>query len=291
MSTLDEVIQRFALLLTLLLGQLISGCISSSVSLTAEGGVSLVGSHCPVTVRLFCEGVGLTFLRWRYNETDLGMEFFPDSEVTTLVNHMNAAIINVQLTNVSQNPTNPRLANFSSTLTVDLSQLEQQNILSISCDSAGISETVPVDVHIIQETAPKDPQLISVNASSACVDEKSNLSMLRVLITWEQPVSLIFDICVLFIGVTEQITECAEFKERLYYQAVLFLDGVNFTTTVNSNFCATTPSVCSVAFNASSEKTVSRRNNYTVSIQAINSVGKSNTTTISGFLLGKSVYA
>ena len=37
----------------------------SSVSLTVEGGVSLVGEHCPGTVRLFCEGVDLTRLEWR----------------------------------------------------------------------------------------------------------------------------------------------------------------------------------------------------------------------------------
>ncbi len=30
---------------------------SSSVSLTVEGGESLVGEHCPGTVRLFCDGV------------------------------------------------------------------------------------------------------------------------------------------------------------------------------------------------------------------------------------------
>ena len=37
---------------------------SSFVMLTVEGGVSLVGPHCPGTVRLFCEGVGLAMLRW-----------------------------------------------------------------------------------------------------------------------------------------------------------------------------------------------------------------------------------
>ncbi len=37
------------------------------VSLTVEGGVSLVGEHCPGTVRLFREGVDITVLRWTYN--------------------------------------------------------------------------------------------------------------------------------------------------------------------------------------------------------------------------------
>ena len=40
---------------------------SELVSLTVEGGVSLVGPHCPGTVRLFCEGVDLTTFTWMYN--------------------------------------------------------------------------------------------------------------------------------------------------------------------------------------------------------------------------------
>ncbi len=43
---------------------------SSSVSLTVEGGVSLVGEHCPGTVRLFCEGVDITLLEWRFYHDD-----------------------------------------------------------------------------------------------------------------------------------------------------------------------------------------------------------------------------
>ncbi len=51
---------------------------SSSVSLTVEGGVSLVGEHCPGTVRLFCEGVDLTLLQWRlyYNDSMYSSEKF-----------------------------------------------------------------------------------------------------------------------------------------------------------------------------------------------------------------------
>ncbi len=48
---------------------------SSSVSLTVEGGVSLVGELCPGTVRLFCEGIGLTQLEWRLYH-DENMYFF-----------------------------------------------------------------------------------------------------------------------------------------------------------------------------------------------------------------------
>ena len=43
---------------------------SSSVSLTVEGGMSLVGEYCPGTVRLFCEGVDLTQLEWRLYQAE-----------------------------------------------------------------------------------------------------------------------------------------------------------------------------------------------------------------------------
>ncbi len=45
-------------------------CTHHQVSLTVEGGGNLVGEHCPGTVRLFCEGVDLTLLEWRFYHDD-----------------------------------------------------------------------------------------------------------------------------------------------------------------------------------------------------------------------------
>ena len=56
---------RPSAVLIILISMISEEVYSSSVSLTVEGGVSLVGEHCPGTVRLFCEGVDLTQLEWR----------------------------------------------------------------------------------------------------------------------------------------------------------------------------------------------------------------------------------
>ena len=88
----------------------------AGVSLTVEGGVSLVGEQCPGTVRLFCEGVHLTSLRWSYNTTNEEIHsFHPDSVISTQT-VPNPAFISVDLRAVLQS-VEPNFGNFSSTLT------------------------------------------------------------------------------------------------------------------------------------------------------------------------------
>ena len=153
-------------ILALMTAQTLLRPVRTSVSLTVEGGVSLVGPHCPGTVRLFCEGVDLTTFRWMYNgNTNIGDFYDTDDSITTPSSTSNPAFVSVQLTAVSQSLLNPVFGNFSSVLTVDLSQLEQQNIKNISCGSPGTRETVPVDVHIAQETAPADPQFSTLSVT------------------------------------------------------------------------------------------------------------------------------
>ena len=152
---------------------------SSNVFLTVEGEVSLVGPHCPGTVRLFCEGVDLSTLEWEYNDLSIGIFYIPTDSVDTTPRPLaNSALVSVQLTRVSEDAIK-RVANFSSILTVDQSQLVQQNIMSISCGDAVIRKTVPMDVHLIQETAPADPQLISVNATSTFNDGPTSLVSIK----------------------------------------------------------------------------------------------------------------
>ena len=137
--------------------------VRSSVSLTVEGGVSLVGPHCPGTVRLFCEGVDLTLLRWRYNGSIDIEPFFAPGDSLTIHTASSPAFLYIELTSVST--TDSVFANFSSILTVDLTQLEQQNIRNISCGDTLIRDSVSVQVSITQETVPGDPLLISANTS------------------------------------------------------------------------------------------------------------------------------
>ena len=138
------------LTLVLMAAQTLLKPVRTSVSLTVEGGFSLVGPHCPGTVRLFCEGVDLTSLnfRWLYNgNINIGDFYDTDDSVTTPSSTSNPAFVSVQLTAVSQSLLNPVFGNFSSTLIVDLSQLEQQNIkkyqLWESCNKRNCSSGCP----------------------------------------------------------------------------------------------------------------------------------------------------
>ena len=88
--------------------------------------------------------------------------YHPDSFITAPTNTSNPAFVSVQLTAVSQSLLIV-FANYTSILTVDLSRLEQQKIMSISCGDPGTRGTVPVDVHIVQDTVPAEPQLHKLN--------------------------------------------------------------------------------------------------------------------------------
>ena len=155
---------KFQFMFVLLTAFIISSRpVRSSVSLTVEGGVSLVGPYCPGTVRLFCEGVDFTLLRWRYNGSiDIEPVYVPDDSIQTQT-VSSLLFLFIELTSVST--TDSVFGNFSSILTVDLTQLEQQYIRSISCGDTEIRDSVSLQVSITQETVPGDPLLISANTS------------------------------------------------------------------------------------------------------------------------------
>ena len=85
---------------------------------------------------------------------------------------------------------------------------------------------------------------------------------------------------------------CAGYKERIYFKVTLISNGINSTATVNSSFCGLEPtSVCSmyIVTNVSSvslKELKEIEENYTVSVQAINGLGTSNISTLSGILSG-----
>ncbi len=127
---------------------------SSLASLTVEGGVSLVGEHCPGTVRLFCERVDLTQLEWRlYHAENINFfkTFSPDS-VNETRNVSILASASVELIRVSQDRISKVFANFSSILTLELSQtaIEIINITRISCGDAETNNDTLVNISIVK---------------------------------------------------------------------------------------------------------------------------------------------
>ena len=120
---------------------------SDKVSLTVEGGVSLVGPHCPGTVRLFCEGVDLATLGWTYNKENVIYRIVADDQVTSSPIYLsNPVFVSVSITSVSRTSGRRSRANFSSVLTVDLLELNKQNIKNITCGDFTDTRTQQVDV-------------------------------------------------------------------------------------------------------------------------------------------------
>ncbi len=139
---------------------------SRSVTLTVEGGGSLLGEHCPGTVKILCYGMNLSLLRWRYNgNIDILKSAFPsDATAPSSVNTINPAFVRVELLSVAQDPVAPNFANFSSKLVVNVSNLRTENVSNITCGDLGTSKGIPVDVEIIQETEPESPNETNVTA-------------------------------------------------------------------------------------------------------------------------------
>ena len=124
---------------------------SGNVSLTVEGGVSLVGPHCPGTIRLFCEGVNLTTFGWTYNgdnQNTIVDRIHTDHQATSSPTYpKNPAFVSVVITNVSFNTQISTVtANFSSVLTVNLLELNKQNVNNISCGDLSNTDTQQVNV-------------------------------------------------------------------------------------------------------------------------------------------------
>ncbi len=152
----------------------------ASVTLTVEGGVSLVGEHCPGTVRLFCEGVNLDYLRWSY-DTGLGLVtinpiIFPSG--IDLASNQNSAFLTIQVVNISRGQNNST-AYFSTILIADLVQLAQQNITRITCGQLeNITDSVAVDVTIL---VPSFIAPLAINITNVVATYQSgNLSSVEV---------------------------------------------------------------------------------------------------------------
>ena len=66
---------------------------------------------------------------------------------------------------VEQDQDNPNIANFSSFLTANFSQLQSNNVTEILCDTPGMLHAVPVNVSIIKPGIPSTPAINMVTAT------------------------------------------------------------------------------------------------------------------------------
>ncbi|XP_064406250.1 uncharacterized protein LOC135351213 isoform X2 [Halichondria panicea] len=135
-------------------------CQGTSVSvITDDGKDTLSGSYCPTTVKLICNVTNFPHLRWTYNTSKNIIVIFNSDSV---VRYPIAAFPFYQLTqfNVYKNHMNRTLINASTILTVDLSDLNKQNIEIISCGFSALDKTVPVNISILQPSFPSvSPQV------------------------------------------------------------------------------------------------------------------------------------
>ena len=153
-----------------------------SVFLTVQGEGSLVEEYCSGTVRLFCEGVELNSLRWRYNGTNTLHTFLSDAQPSaTPILLNNPTFHSVQLTSISSLFSG--IANFSSVLSVDLEILHRNSIRSISCGDVINFESIPVDQIVLYEATLSNPK---VSFFSAYYDYDI---LQNVLVSWKKLVS------------------------------------------------------------------------------------------------------
>ncbi len=239
--------------------------IAPSVSLTVDRNVSLVGEHCPGTIRLFCEGIDLSFMRWRYNGVS-DIYSFRTTDQPMGLELSNSAFVHVELINVTQTPNDARFARFTSVLIVDIAQLEVQNVFNINCGDPGTIATEPVDVITLQLSVPSSPVISAVTATY-----KSGLLM-TLNVSWMDLVSIIIihshrNYHVFHI----QKVACLEFKTSLVY--ILNLAGPLSPAKVNRTSCR--GGICLALF---SNISGSVADVYNLSLIARNDIGSSEET-------------
>ena len=115
--------------------------------MTVEAGVSLVGTHCSGTARLFCEGMDIAFLGWAFNAGDIIDRIQADEHApSSPIYPTNPAFVSVTISNFSLNSEVHRVYYFFSVLTVDLIELGKQHIKNITCGDLKDNDTQKVDV-------------------------------------------------------------------------------------------------------------------------------------------------
>ena len=210
---------------------------------------------------MLCKGVEITSLRWRYNGSLNIKSYFSDSTVYETIQPAQPAFSAVQLIGVTQNPNNPSLANFSSILTVTLSQLQASKISDISCGDPGVSTVLPVNVSIIEPGVPGNPAITMVTAAYQSGELRS------IEVKWNKSVSSLFVTNSILLNSkhTQDIT-CPSYGMSLDYEVNLIAyDSI----TVNHSKCGEV--LCIATFN----NLIERSEQFNISIKAENEIGTS----------------
>ena len=136
-------------------------------------------------MRLICVGTGLTFLRWSFNSDAIIVTFTPDDLLGTVTTTLtNPAFISVELTKVVQS-SNEIFGNFSSTLTVDLSEVVRQTVTSIKCGDPVTFDAENINLDIVEEAIPEAPVFSGLQAI------QHEMGSRGVKVSWKQVVKLI----------------------------------------------------------------------------------------------------
>ncbi len=140
----------------------------AGVNLTVEGGDLVNGEICPGIVTLFCEGVDINQMRWRYNGDINIITYSSDSSLSH--SQLSQTFLSVELVAISQNMVDPNRANFTSILTANLSRLQSDNVMNIECGDATTIQIKPVNVQIVDRSRPRDPSFF-IMPRCACASE------------------------------------------------------------------------------------------------------------------------
>ena len=143
------------------------------------GELSLIGTHCPGSVNFTCVGTGLTSLRWSYiyDNTEVDLATFLANDAPIQHNALPSPFTSVALLHVTRY-TNPQFANFTSVLTANLVQLQQESIRKIKCGDPGTVNLLPVNFSIQEQVIPNKPQINGIVATY------ENTQLDGIQITW-----------------------------------------------------------------------------------------------------------
>ena len=132
--------------------------------ITVGEELSLIGTHCPGSVNITCIGTYLTALRWTYNGNAEIETYFPgDSVQQTDLSNRFSSFTSVALLHVSHPYS--LFSNFTSVLTANLVQLQQESIHTIKCGDPGTVDVVPVNFSIQEQVIPNKPQINGIVAT------------------------------------------------------------------------------------------------------------------------------
>ena len=125
-------------------------------------------------------------MQWQYNGSHR-IVLFPVSHSSGTVNELpETPFVNeVALTSSMPSTSDPRFADFTSTLTLDIAKLDEFEVNSISCGDPEVYKVLPINVKTIQLTLLTSPIIINITA----VYNMGSLA--KIVATWKKMVKLL----------------------------------------------------------------------------------------------------